>query len=260
MARLESQSKMGHYPTPHETLEFIKKWIHSYPDENISILDPCCGTGKAINSLSDKIRYMLNSKLKTYGIELDRYRYENTRGILSKSICASIYDMNIRPLESFSVLYLNPPYDWDHGERMEFSFLKHSHKWLKAGGLLIFLIPESILAYDKMRKWIARRYENIRVFRFTKEDYPTFKQVVVFGVKQNEESEDETFPLLPYPHIEDSIFTSDFTSYVLIEGSEIDTFETKNISEEEISAYKETAIKNVKESLGIKADKCDKKS
>jgi hypothetical protein len=46
--------------------------------------------------------------------------------------------------------YLNPPYDWESGEsnhqRLELVFLEHSYRWRKAGGLLIFVIPQLRLA------------------------------------------------------------------------------------------------------------------
>ena len=46
---------------------------------------------------------------------------------------------------ALALLYLNPPYDWTLGpadsRRTEQSFLSHTYRWLKPGGLLIFVIP-----------------------------------------------------------------------------------------------------------------------
>ena len=53
------------------------------------------------------------------------------------------------PVESVSLLYLNPPYDWESGQsgnqRLEFVFLEHTYRWLKADGILVFVIPQARL-------------------------------------------------------------------------------------------------------------------
>src|SRR5258708_34442282 len=48
--------------------------------------------------------------------------------------------------EALSLLYLNPPHDWEAGEsnnqRLETVFLAHTYPWLKPGGVLLFVIPQ----------------------------------------------------------------------------------------------------------------------
>ncbi|MCZ2078130.1 MAG: hypothetical protein LC130_24390 [Bryobacterales bacterium] len=48
-------------------------------------------------------------------------------------------------IESLSLLYLNPPYQFESGEgrnaRMEQVFLEHCYRWLKPGGVLILVVP-----------------------------------------------------------------------------------------------------------------------
>jgi len=45
-----------------------------------------------------------------------------------------------------SLLYLNPPYDFETGQtnnqRLELVFLQHTYRWLKPGGVLVFVIPQ----------------------------------------------------------------------------------------------------------------------
>ena len=55
--------------------------------------------------------------------------------------------LNVRcPAETLSLLYLNPPYGREigqsHNQRLELVFLEHTYRWLKPGGVLVFIIPQ----------------------------------------------------------------------------------------------------------------------
>lgn len=235
MARLEAQAKMGYYPTPEETLEYIKEKLDISP--GALLLDPCCGGGGALMSIADEGGI-------SYGIELDTERAVRASDMLDTVLCGSIYEAIIRPLDSFSMLYLNPPYDWEDGERAEFRFLKQSHKWLMKGGVLVYLLPEHVLTTEKVARFIGRRYADIRVFRFTRDDYPAFKQVVLFGVKREDEVEG-TFPMPPYPYIEDT----DGVVYNVPPGNIPQVFELEGIRPEDIEGYRPTAVKSLLETV-----------
>ena len=185
MARLESNSKMGFYPTPETTLEHLKKWISC--DKGTHILDPCCGTGDALARIAGSAR--------TYGIELDRDRGEMAGKVLVSFAEGSLLSARINPLASMGLLFLNPPYDTVDGERVELQFLKHAHKWLVHGGVLVFIVPERVLSGERCRRWIGHRYEDIRIVRVAKNDYPRFSQVILFGRKRPE-GPAGTFPLV----------------------------------------------------------------
>jgi hypothetical protein len=47
-----------------------------------------------------------------YGIELDAYRAEQARAIAHEVIHGSAFDVHC-PVQSFSLLYLNPPFDFE---------------------------------------------------------------------------------------------------------------------------------------------------
>ncbi len=234
MARLESQAKMGYYPTPEVTLQEIKDKLNF--SKKAVLLDPCCGEGYALSEIAD------DAGATAFGIEPDTDRAIKATDVLSSVLCGSLFDVIVRPVDCFSLLYLNPPYDWQDGERMEFLFLKHSHKWLMNGGLLIFIVPEHVLGITKIKDWIARRYEDIRICKVTKEDFPAFRQVVLFGVKK--ENEEENFPKPPYPHIEDMDFT-----YNVPEGSRLRIFELQGLRPEDIHSYRAVAEKNIMETI-----------
>lgn len=187
MARLESNAKMGYYPTPPHTLSHILDWImfqKPVGSKGSHLLDPCCGTGEALQQF-----HLGDSDIITYGVELDAHRAAEAREKLQYAVQGSIFDARINPLGSMGLLYLNPPYDWDNGERVEMKFLKHATKWLCTDGVLAFLVPELIFLYEKHKSWIGQHFYDINVLRVTRADYPAFKQVVLFGKKRKERHE-----------------------------------------------------------------------
>lgn len=84
------------------------------------------------------------AKTLTYGIELDSFRAEEARLVLGHVLQGNCFDVQ-SAVESFSLLFENPPYDFEVGEnrngRMEFLFLEHTYRWLRAGGVLALVVP-----------------------------------------------------------------------------------------------------------------------
>jgi hypothetical protein len=91
------------------------------------------------------------------------------------------------PVECFGLLYLNPPYDWTLGpadsRRTEQAFLSHTYRWLKPGGVLVFVIPGERLA--ECSQILATHFRDVRVFRLEAPGCVRYKQVVAFGVRRN---------------------------------------------------------------------------
>ena len=79
-----------------------------------------------------------------YGIELDAYRAEQAKQRIPNIVQGNTLEVQC-PVECFGLLYLNPPYDWTLGpadsRRTEQSFLSHTYRWLKPGGVLVFVSP-----------------------------------------------------------------------------------------------------------------------
>ena len=179
--RLAAQAKMGYYPTPSFVVSLISNILVRQPLGKIRIIDPCAGQGTALKELGESL------KAETYGIELDRERGKIAQEVLTKCLIAD-YEKTRISHQGFSVVYLNPPYDWTirkdevtGSERYEKRFLRNTIKYLAPDGILVFLIPERRL--DKgIAKILSYRFEDIRVFRFPDDEYKKFKQIVVFGV------------------------------------------------------------------------------
>jgi hypothetical protein len=84
------------------------------------------------------------------------------------------------------LLYLNPPYDFEVGSagnrRCEELFLQHTYRWLKRGGVLLFIIPQRQLA--RCSKLLAEYFTAIRVYRLTCPAYVQYNQVAVLAFRR----------------------------------------------------------------------------
>ncbi len=177
MSRLASQAKMGHFPTPHEVVEQIRE-LFSFSSSSRCI-DTCCGNGDALSMLTDQ------APVETYGIELDKDRAREAKGKFDKVLnCDALYETRITN-NSFDLLFLNPPYDWetkegeiDSSERTEKKFLQYHLRYLNSRGVLVYVIPFASLRHT-YRLFI--KLKDLRVLAFPEEQYKQFKQVVVIG-------------------------------------------------------------------------------
>ena len=189
--RLAAQAKMGYYPTPASVVSRISDILVREGTGTIRLLDPCAGEGDAIKHIGEAL------KGETYGIELDKDRGRRARENLTQCLITD-YETTRISNQAFSLLYLNPPYDWaikndevSASERYERTFLRNTIKYLISNGILVYLIPQSRL--DKgIATILSYRLKDVRVFRFPDEDYRSFKQMVIFGIlKKRPEPDDE---------------------------------------------------------------------
>ena len=194
--RLAAQAKMGYYPTPPMVVSLITGILVRNGPGKIRIFDPCAGEGHALKELKDSLQ------CESYGIEPDTHRGKIAKQNLTRCLITDYENSRISN-RAFSLLYLNPPYDWSirndevsASERHERTFLRDTICYLMPGGVLVYLIPQSRL--DKtIAKILAYRFGDVRVFRFPDEEYKSFKQVVIFGVlKKKPELDDRLIQYL----------------------------------------------------------------
>jgi hypothetical protein len=95
-------------------------------------------------------------------------------------------------VESFSLVYLNPPYDFELDEqkskRMERLFLEHVYRWLKPGGVLILVVPGTRLG--ECSAILSVHFRDVNVYRLTEPDSVQYKQIVLFGVRRTRHERD----------------------------------------------------------------------
>ena len=188
--RLAAQAKMGYYPTPEGVTEIMMKYLKRERQGLIRILDPCAGEGTAINLISGHL------EAHSYGIEIDLERGKKAKRSLTKCLVTDYQNTKITR-HSFSVLWLNPPYDWaarddetEISERYERTFLRDCIPYLCKGGILVYLIPQRRLD-GQIARMLSYRLEKIAVFRFPKEEYESFKQLVIFGILKKKPDKDD---------------------------------------------------------------------
>ena len=174
--RLAGQVKLGFYETPPGVVELLKPLIlfSTYRDQTFA-LDPCCGEGKTLASLT------VGKNAETFGIELDAARAKEAESRLKHVVHASFDQVDISP-EGFGLLFLNPPYDDEEGERKELIFLRGTMDSLVATGVLVYIIPQKRLTRP-IAELLASNFTDLTVYRFPDGEFERFGQIVVLGRK-----------------------------------------------------------------------------
>ena len=136
MARNAARLKMGYYPLPESEAVRLRSLLEFTGPA--SVVDPCVGQGTALDIVTR------GADVRRYGVELDAERASVAQSKGIETIQGNAFDAVAKP-ESFSLLYLNPPYDSEIGlvanNRMERLFLDHTYRWLAMDGVLAMVIP-----------------------------------------------------------------------------------------------------------------------
>jgi hypothetical protein len=175
--RNQGKLKLGFYPLPIAEANRLRKFLLF--SGSFSAIDPCVGDGVAFSTLVG------GRSGHHYGIEIDANRAEQSKALGIGTVQANTLDVRC-PVESASLLYLNPPYDFEAGtsgnQRLERVFLEHTYRWLKPKGVLIFVIPQTYL--HSCSRLLAENFGNLRVYRLTEPTCTKYKQIVVLGSRR----------------------------------------------------------------------------
>lgn len=175
--RLAGRLKLGFYPLPVKEAERISLHLQCPPE--FAAVDPCVGDGMAFS------RLLQSTNAQSYGIEIDAYRAQQAAELGIQVVQANA--MTVRcPAESVSLLYLNPPYDFEAGnqanKRLELVFLEHTYRWLKPKGILVFVLPQAQLRV--CAKLLAEHFGELRLYRLTEPECIQYQQVLVLASKR----------------------------------------------------------------------------
>jgi predicted RNA methylase len=178
MARNASRIKLGYYPLPEPEAARIRRFLVFSPAA--AAVDPCAGTGSALRTIAG------NADCRLYGIELDSLRAAAASEVFNHVVHGSVFETHCA-VDSFSLLYLNPPYDdeFSDGEkkRTEGVFLECCYRWLQPGGVLILAIPAKRIA--SCTNILAAQFRDVSVYRLTSPEAVRFEQAVIFATRRN---------------------------------------------------------------------------
>jgi hypothetical protein len=117
---------------------------------------------------------------------LDAHRAEQAASVVDEMIHGDCLDVHC-PVECCGLAFLNPPYDWIGGqtrsERTERVFLAHTYRWLKAGGILILVVPA--VHVRECAEILASQFKATRIFRLTDPESVRYRQVVVLAARRS---------------------------------------------------------------------------
>ena len=175
--RAHGKTKLGFFPLP--VAEALRlRTLLLFP-AHCSALDPCVGDGVAFAKLLER------AGGQRCGIEIDSYRAEQARALGIETLQANTLDVRC-PVESLSLLYLNPPYDFEAGQsgnqRLELVFLEHTYRWLKLGGVLVFVIPQ--IRLQPCARLLAEHFTNLHIYRLTDPACGQYNQIAILGVRR----------------------------------------------------------------------------
>jgi len=175
--RPHGKTKLGFFPLPLAEAERLRNCL-TFAYE-FSALDPCGGDGVAFT------RLLQGTCARCYGTEIDANRVEQARSLGIEVLQADTLEVRC-PAEVLSLLYLNPPYDFETGQannhRLEFVFLEHTYRWLKAGAVLVLVIPQPQLRV--CARILSEHFTDLSVYRLIDPASVQYKQVAVFGVRR----------------------------------------------------------------------------
>jgi hypothetical protein len=193
MARPESIALGGYFPTPSTLLPSLASLLSfDGEDEPHVLVDPCAGDGAAIAALRRHWFERPERGATIYAVELEKERALGLSDHLSfagprpdVTLHCDSFHLNIEPRDGASLLFLNPPYDFDkvHG-RLEQRFLERWTAALLPGeGILMFLVP--FYALQASAGFLACNYRDIRAWRFPEPDFAAFKQCVLVARRRS---------------------------------------------------------------------------
>jgi len=169
--------KLGYHPLPVEETQNIRTLL--IPAGAYSAIDPCAGDGSALIEITRDT----SAHVRAIELDADRAAACAQKGI--ETVHGSAFECRL-PAESCSLLYLNPPYDTELGphnnKRMEFVFLEHCYRWVIAEGVLVCVIPLTVLG--ACARLLASQFERITAFRLTHPECVRFKQLVLIGKRK----------------------------------------------------------------------------
>src|SRR5258708_20921371 len=175
MTRLISIEKGGYYAFPDEHLPALASLFASAP-EGTKLLDPCAGEGRALDHLAKSLH------CTPYANELDTERAAACKTLFGATNAVQGDMFTLRASNNaFGLVWNNPPYSWSttgDEKRREFGMLKHSLKWVQAGGYLVWCVYAHHVSLEAAA-FLARHSDRLDVWQLPGLHLGEYTHVVV---------------------------------------------------------------------------------
>ncbi|MBI1919658.1 MAG: DEAD/DEAH box helicase family protein [Geobacter sp.] len=176
----------GFYPTFPRDVELVKKVVSvnfgwdqkSVHEKQVTIFDPCAGEGVFLSNMVRHAKQAANQScakntcVASFAVELDGDRFKKIRGADQK-LNTSFFDTT--NTGSFDILLLNPPYNRNGGELID--WVEKATPMVSHRGVMVLIIPEYELK-GKMIKLLRGSFTYR--YAYKSEEYGAFKQLVIF--------------------------------------------------------------------------------
>jgi tRNA1(Val) A37 N6-methylase TrmN6 len=202
IATIEHRKENGQYMTPFDIIDESLKIIKIKEFE--SILEPSCGTGQFIEKIS-----LQNKKAKIVGIELDKAIYDYIKDSFSKNVTIMKDDFLLKDFgqTKYDLIIGNPPYFEIDKKKTPYTniiksnsdvllgriniytlFIKKSIDLLETSGVLLFVIPTSLLSskyFEKIRSYIVDKCRILNIRILNSNDFEdALQQTMIFVLEK----------------------------------------------------------------------------
>lgn len=182
---VENEAKMGAYYTNLSHCKDIGR-MFLWPEEEVSVLEPSIGDASAVITATNAAN---NPNIKIFGVELNDAVAKQTESnpYVEAVLKADFTNGIIIRKNAFSFCFANPPYltdkDEDGNSRLEKQFLERIINYLKASGLLVWIVPhKQFFEVGHLRMWM-KHFDTLAIYKFREDEYKKFSQIVVVGKK-----------------------------------------------------------------------------
>ena len=186
--RLAAQAKGGYYPTPTRVATAIFRLIETPYGYSYRRLrsHPSTRPLRRWRRRRSPLRVQPGQRHPVPRPHLRRgaaqERAEDASELLDHTLNTDLFQTSIAN-RAFSILYLNPPYDFDNEDkRTEQAFLAQCTRYLTENGLLIFIVPR--LRLKASAAYLAANYTRLNCYAFPDPEREAFDQVVLFGYRK----------------------------------------------------------------------------
>lgn len=249
-------AKMGAYYTDLSHCRDIGKMLRFSTKEQTCCLEPSIGDGSAVITVTGAVE---NDNVRIFGVELN----DAVAGITAKNpnvatcLQADFLSETIISNHVFTFCFANPPYSnvddlesehtaGEKRERLEKKFLERISNLMKAGGILVWVVPHRVLIQDDHASFWMSRYQSLAIYKFRKSEFDKYGQVVIVGrrrhgivgiLKEDRQKWQESIALDKLSELPETFKEEEMIDVPVSEEGTIKSFRTKVFNPEEADEF-----------------------